>query len=372
MRNLTLPAFVIAPVVVLAAIDSAPAAAMAPLGAAPAAALAITPAAALAAPAVAPVGAVAGTAIAAQAPNANVETELSHLDPRTWEEWLLPIDSMGASPQPQAAACRIWVREVGDGPPVVFLHGGWGAEMSDLFYGLLDLADDARLVFYDQRGSLRSHCDELPTVDDHVADLEALRVALGLERLVLVGHSMGTRLAMLYADAHPDRVAGIAMVAPVWPTPDEPAVERGAPPWEDPQVIEELERHGLVLDRRREDGPVGWAINHRIIFAAVNLADPTRWRASRPPWAYDQEVANHTAASMPEEFDFRPALAVIDGPVLLLQGEQDFNAQATWADGMEGVERVAIEGAGHNAYTDRPDVVLPALRAFIREAHEAR
>ena len=112
------------------------------------------------------------------------------MHPAEWEQWLLPLEEYPAN-QPQAADCRIFVRETGEGPTVVMLHGGWGGEHGSLLPGLLPLAEDARLVFYDQRGSLRSPCDELPTAADHVADLERLREVLSEKRIVLLGHSKG-------------------------------------------------------------------------------------------------------------------------------------------------------------------------------------
>lgn len=289
-------------------------------------------------------------------------------DPATWDEWLLPVrDSVGPSPQPQAAACRLFVREIGDGPRVVFLHGGWGAEHGDLLHGFLPLAGELRLTFYDQRGSLRSPCDTPATVADHVADLEALRLALGEERLVIVGHSMGTWLGMAYAEAHPEAVAGLVLMAPVWPAPDAPAVE-AAPRWERPEVAEELARHGLVLPRRLEDGAVGWSVNHRIIFAAVNLHDVTKWRSLRPPWAYAMDAANSAAASMPADYDFRPALARLTASgarVLVIQGDDDYLPPATWTDETAGVERVEVERAGHSLYIDRPETVRRLVREFV-------
>ncbi len=296
-------------------------------------------------------------------------------DPTTWDEWLLPVrDSVGRSPQPQAAPCRLWVREIGDpeDPRLVFLHGGWGGEHEDLMYGMLPLAGELRLTFYDQRGSLRSPCDELPTAADHVADLEALRRALGEERLVLAGHSMGTWLGMAYAEAHPERVAGLVLVAPVWPTPDAPDVD--APPrWERPEVAAELARHGLELPRRRADGPRGWSVNHRIIFAAINLHDVTKWRSLRPPWAYATDAANSAAASMPSNYDFRPALEELASrgvPVLVIQGDDDYLPAAAWTDEIDGVERVVVERAGHVAYVDRPERVRELVREFaVTPAH---
>lgn len=290
------------------------------------------------------------------------------LDPVTWDEWLLPVrDSVGRSPQPQAAPCRLFVREVGAGPRVVLLHGGWGADHEDLLYGFLPLADDLRLTFYDQRGSLRSPCDSLPTADDHVADVEALRQALGEERLVLAAHSMGTWLAMAYAERHPERVAGLILMGPVWPTPDAPGSDgQDAPPrWERPAVAAELEAQGLSLDRRKEDGPLGWSINHRVIFAAVNLHDVTKWKQARPPWAYSSDAANSAAESMPESFDFRPALAALDVPVLVIQGDDEYLPQATWTADVEGVELETVENAGHLLYVDRPDAVRSLLREYV-------
>lgn len=291
------------------------------------------------------------------------------LDPATWDEWLLPVrDSVGPSPQPQAAPCRLWVREIGEGPRAVFVHGGWGGDHEDLLHGFLPLAGELRLTFYDQRGSLRSPCDELPTAADHVADLEALRVALGEERLVLVGHSMGTWLAMAYAEAHPERVAGLSLMAPVWPTPEPPARADAPPPWERPEVAAELSRHGLALDRRREDGARDWSVNHRIVFAAVNLHDVTKWRELRPPWSYATDAATSTARSVPADYDFRPVLADLAArgvPVSVLQGDDDFLPRASWADETEGVERIEVERAGHALYVDRPQHVRALVRAFV-------
>ncbi len=195
-------------------------------------------------------------------------------------------------------------------------------------------------------------------------DLEELRRALGERRLILVGHSMGTWLAMAYAEAHPERVAGLVLMAPVWPTPDAPDVD--APPrWERPEVAAELARRGLELPRRRADGPRGWSVNHRIIFAAVSLHDVTKWRAVPPPWSYATDAANSAARSMPEEYDFRPALAALDVPVLVVQGDDDYLPPATWTDDVSGVERVEVSDAGHLPFIDRPDRVRELVRDFV-------
>lgn len=113
-------------------------------------------------------------------------------------EWYLSCDG-----------CRLFVQEYGKGTEtVVALHGGWGAEHSYLLDAFQGVEEAYRLVFYDQRGSLRSPCPpEKISVEKHVEDLDRLRAELGLERITLVGHSMGTTLATMYLDRHPDRVS---------------------------------------------------------------------------------------------------------------------------------------------------------------------
>lgn len=104
----------------------------------------------------------------------------------------------------------------GDGEPLICLPGG--AMRASRYLGDLGgLTAGRRLVRLDLRGTGDSAtpADEATyRVDHQVADVEALRVHLGLERLDLLGHSAAGNLAMLYAAAHPDRVGRLVLVTP--------------------------------------------------------------------------------------------------------------------------------------------------------------
>src|SRR5712692_8127877 len=114
------------------------------------------------------------------------------------EEWYLRTEDKAA---------ELYVREVGQGDPVIVLHGGWGSEHSYLLNAIKGLETQFRFIFYDQRGSLRSPCKlEFISQEKHVQDLETLRKELKLEKVTIVAHSMGTRLAMFYLQKYPDRV----------------------------------------------------------------------------------------------------------------------------------------------------------------------
>jgi proline iminopeptidase len=112
---------------------------------------------------------------------------------------------------------RLYTRRVGDGAPVVVLHGGPGAHHDYLLPQYDRLAGGGRaLLYYDQRGGGRSpvHRDVAVGWREHVSDLDALRAYWGLDRITLLGYSWGGLLALLYALEHPERVARLGLVSP--------------------------------------------------------------------------------------------------------------------------------------------------------------
>ena len=99
------------------------------------------------------------------------------------------------------------------GQPVLFLHGGPGAGAGAVHRRFFD-PGFWRIVIFDQRGAGRSRplgSLEDNTTPDLVTDIEVLRHHLGVERWLLFGGSWGSTLALAYAQAHPDRVAGCVL-----------------------------------------------------------------------------------------------------------------------------------------------------------------
>jgi proline iminopeptidase len=99
------------------------------------------------------------------------------------------------------------------GPAVLFLHGGPGAGAGAVHRRFFD-PNHWRLIIFDQRGAGRSRPLgglEANTTPDLVEDIERLRNHLGIDRWLLFGGSWGSTLALAYAQAHPDRVAGLVL-----------------------------------------------------------------------------------------------------------------------------------------------------------------
>ena len=114
-----------------------------------------------------------------------------------------------------AAPHELHIEECGNakGLPVLFVHGGPGAGCEEYHRCFFD-PNLYRIILFDQRGSGKSTphaCLEKNTTQDLVADMEAIRVHLGVERWVLFGGSWGSTLSLVYAETHPERVLGLIL-----------------------------------------------------------------------------------------------------------------------------------------------------------------
>ena len=111
----------------------------------------------------------------------------------------------------------LYVEEVGKrgGVPAIFLHGGPGSGAQHMHRRLFD-PQHFHAFLFDQRGAGRSH----PygslignTTQSLIADIEAIREHFGIDRWLVVGGSWGSTLGVAYAEAHPERVTGLALRA---------------------------------------------------------------------------------------------------------------------------------------------------------------
>ena len=109
----------------------------------------------------------------------------------------------------------LYGREYGNlqGIPAVFLHGGPGAGCEPYHARFFD-PEKYRIILFDQRGSghSRPHASLRDNTTHHlVADLEYIRAALSIERWLVFGGSWGSTLALVYAQAYPDKVLALVL-----------------------------------------------------------------------------------------------------------------------------------------------------------------
>jgi proline iminopeptidase len=258
---------------------------------------------------------------------------------------------------------------------LLLLHGGPGASHDYLLPQMLVLADDHRLVTYDQRGGGRSRTDDDRAPlgwQDQVADVARVAEELGVAPLDIVGYSWGALLAMLYAiEAAAGRAGPVpARLALLDPAPANRAW-RGefeaefARRQASPEVVtlrDELQRSGL-----RERSPDEYRQRTFELSVAGYFADPRRAH-DLTPFRVTGRVQQSIWSSL-GDYDILPALESVRVPTLVVHGRQDpiplASSQA--AARALGASCVVLDDCGHVPYVEQPERLFDALQRFHRE-----
>ncbi|MBW2279998.1 MAG: alpha/beta hydrolase [Deltaproteobacteria bacterium] len=236
-------------------------------------------------------------------------------------------------------APRVAGEGAGD-PPFVCLHGLVDTlEIWDRLAGAL--SEQRRTICVDQRGHGESGAPAGPYArEDLAADVIGVLDALGIERAVLVGHSMGGIISMTTAVAYPDRVAGMVLLGTA-----SRCNERTAKWYE------------RIAQAGEADGCDGLA---RAIYG-----DKSKRRVTGDANAIS--AVTRTLASLYTD-PLTPKLESLDCPVLLLVGEKDPmgpRASEIIAEALPDSTLQVLPGCGHWIHVEASDEVRAAAAAWI-------
>jgi pimeloyl-ACP methyl ester carboxylesterase len=260
----------------------------------------------------------------------------------------------------------------GSGPPLVCLPGGPG-NRSEYLEDLGGLDAHRTLVALEPRGD--GYDQAAYRVDRVVEDVDALRRALDLDAMDLLGHSAGGTLAELYAARHPERIARLLLITPslrpVAPAPigvEEAMAARAAEPWyaQARAALEAWSRADADEDVER----------HRLAAAPMFYG---RWddraRAHAQANLRERSRAAHAgfyAAFAPDIGAVRAALGRVEAPVLVLAGALDPMPTSEAAHVLAGLFPhgvvVVQPGAGHFPWVDDPAAFAGAVTDFLATA----
>jgi proline iminopeptidase len=258
------------------------------------------------------------------------------------------------------------VRDLGSGPPVVFLHPGPGLDGSVFLPGAERLADSHRVLLVDLPGNGRSPDGDRNewSLAGFARAVERLAGELDLRDWTLLGHSFGGFVAMQHLVDFPSSAA--RRIASCTDASEAP------PPGEPEDLLADLtpeQRERLEEGEARE----------QVASTPEELRDA--WLLQAPRLVDDESVL----AAMLRDVEFRPAmgrprewgelqalpaLAAFEGPLLAIGAEHDRAvppeaARRIAATAPHG-DLVIVEGSGHFPFAEAPERYWPALEDWLR------
>jgi proline iminopeptidase len=253
---------------------------------------------------------------------------------------------------------------------VIVVHGGAGLP-HDYFHPMLyNLTHYAKLVYFDRRADMLSaqKGHGMASVDEMSDDIDALRQALGLERVTLLGHSFGATLALNYAARHPANVKRLILVSA------SASVEN--PSEGEKRILKQLSAAELAAYRSSEGGTGGAQPCDRV--RARYAALYPYYFHKRVPYQFDRGVytayfdavaKKQALASESSRSDLRSALADINAPVLVVAGRHDLvtppEQSKELAAGLARSKLVVMEHSAHFPFFEENYLFTEWVRQFM-------
>ncbi len=268
---------------------------------------------------------------------------------------------------------KLHYRKIGAGPVTLIVPLDY--QLFDVFK---QFSDVATVITYDPRNRGRSVRGDVATatMQQEVKDLEAVRRHFKVEKFVPVGFSYLGKMVILYAAAHPDRVARVVQLGPMsnGKLENVAAVDQntGAPE-ADVKKLNELQAAGAM-----EKSPREYCEAFGKVFRYFLVGNP----------AHAARLAQSDACTLENEWPARffanfavlwPTAQVpmpdadmkkVTMPVLTIHGTKDRNAPyeggREWAAKLPDARLVTIDGAAHAMWADDPVVFFASIRQFLR------
>ena len=282
----------------------------------------------------------------------------------TQTETAVPITSIIQELEIPAEDVTLFTRVAGNvesGDVLIAVNGGPGLT-SNYMRSLEVLAgSDLAVVTFDQRGNGRSTSPEMIVTNfelvDYVADIEAIREALGVEQIHLLGHSFGGVLAMDYAIHYSERVRSLILLGsgpPSWEVIQDAFISFG-------QRVAALQAEGHLPQQLDE--------NLETILPAY-FSEPTFTFATDDSGRAPEQngAVNELSWQAMEDYDLTADLAALELPVLILYGADDpFGLPMAEAsrDALSSAEVtfVLLEQCGH-FWHECPEATFAEIMSF--------
>jgi len=281
----------------------------------------------------------------------------------------------------------IYYKMFGNGQPLLIVHGGPGASHDYFLPYLVPLARTNKLIFIDERGSGRSQKLENVseyTVENMVEDVEAVRVALNLGKVSLLGHSYGGVLAQAYALKYQDNLTHLILCSTFHSASKMNEVFKEIKAKMDPELkarIDKMEKEGLYghghdfeKNRYTNDYMVAaWGEGY-FPYLYQNNPDPNydpvgngimSWDLYREMWgSHGEYIIDGNLKSV----EYTDKLSSIKVPTLITVGDNDECSPSLSKEmnsKINGSKLVIFPKSGHMTFVDQPNQFISAINDFL-------
>lgn len=270
---------------------------------------------------------------------------------------------------------QLYYKTVGQGEPVVISHGGPGFDHNYIL-PMSELADDYKVIFYDQRATGNStgavNADSM-TLDNFVRDLEGLRRKLNLGKVNLIGHSWGGGLAVYYAIKYPQNLRSLIVLSAGGPDAKYfeqyyQNLQRRMLP-EDAVAMREIKQSNAFKNRQAEAVKEYYRIATKPFFYDPSLVDHLDFFVNENT-ANNQSKAAAFIMRDISNLCFYSKLSAIKCPALIVCGDADPGPR--WGPYklhklVSQSKLVFLKNTGHFAFIESPEETFSVIRGFLRD-----
>ncbi len=252
-----------------------------------------------------------------------------------------------------------WHRVVGEGPPVVLLHGGTGDPESYWSSQIPVLSERFRLILTQYPGYGDEAGGDAPfSIPACAAHVRVLLDELDVDRASLVGLSLGGAVSLQFALDYPDRVRRLVLadtMSGVWT-----------------QKFRRFIDHALIGAIEQGGHDLMFELNLIFAFSERYLAEnEALFDAQKQAWR-SMEVARYTAMLRAiRDWSVDDRLGEIQAPAIVLWGSEDIEIPRVYSERLASALPHAIlsviEGSGHKSCADRPEAFNKTVLAFLLE-----
>lgn len=284
---------------------------------------------------------------------------------------------------------RFFFKIMGEGSPLLFLHGGPGATHEYFLPFVEELANLFKLVFFDQRGCGRSErlTDRSRyNIPEMIEDIEGLRQKLRLDRINLLGHSFGGLLALGYALKYGGNLRSLILVGSAASSAEMNEFYDEVRRQADPAAKEILQQHRasvVELLRSNKPLPAEYVRAVRSLLRGFLYAPGHEYmdsfleqQLSAYSWDVRLEMIGGGMLSLQiegntKDYDLRSSLKLIRVPTLILAGAYEPPFYKLLHTEIKGSKLHIFSKSGHFPFVEEKSRFVEVVRCFIKNVEES-